>query len=146
MANMWKCFTAINARFFYFRAAIRWYFLLKNLFLYMSQSRSLCYENFHLLVFMSDSFAFLSSLSLLPGHIPAQEAKCFSERKWDIFSSVSAIKSSTTLVLQLGVFFGSSSTFLYWKRNSLMRSKSSSTSNYKLSIVSQGLPQVFFLW
>jgi hypothetical protein len=70
-----------------------------------------CYlgkDIFHLFVPMGcASTFFLPALSLFPGDIPAQEAKCFSVGKTPISNPISATRSSTLLELMPGTFLSS---------------------------------------
>lgn len=91
--------------------------------------RCLCQDNLYLFVTVSNSSAFfLPALSLLPGQMPAQDAKCFSDGKADMSRPISETRSSTTLVLKPGISFSNSSTLSYLISISLIRLDNSSTS------------------
>src|SRR5690554_8158845 len=62
------------------------------------------YYCFNLFVAVAGASAFfLPALLLLPGHIPAQEARCFSEGNALMSSPISAKRSSTVLVFRPGM-------------------------------------------
>jgi len=61
-------------------------------------------HRFYLLVAVGGSAAFfLPALSLLPGHMPAHEARCFSVGKAPMSNPISATRSSTVFLLKPGM-------------------------------------------
>ena len=65
-------------------------------------SRHVFFDCLYLFITASNSSVFLPALSLLPGQIPAQDVKCFSDGKADISRPISETRFSTTLVLKPG--------------------------------------------